>query len=459
MQDLLKELEAKLNAKTIHDLRQVARVVGVFNPSHGKKERLVGEVLKIASGESEPITPNNKGARPKSNSYDRLLVSEVWRLRGAITGDVYENFLEDDDCENCVLTDNSVSDFIREGYLEVQGDKYIIHCNPKNGDGVNAILVGKILSENFNLKTGDFLRVKFRHSTVNDSFEADTILSLNHKNPDIVETRPEFETLGVKTCDRQLKISSCGNEGRILDIIAPLGFGQRITVTGEHGSGKTALLKKITAGIKGNACVRCIAVLAEPDPEDIVYYKNILGKDDVFVLSDDVVKGRATVKLVVEHLKRCAESKLDAVLIVDDVTRLTKLFNSDGLEINEKLEVTALNEVKRIMSLARNLADGGSVTVVSALAYDREDELEYSIFNNLKSNCNALITLSSKCARRHINPPVDIENTYNSQDIILIDGDKIKLADKLRSLDILTVAELFSRLTDEEIVCELSDKK
>lgn len=424
---LLEQLAVRLKAKSIYDLRQVARQVGVPRPTEGRKERIIEEILSIASGKCDPASQSASGAPPKSAEYDRQLVVDILRCREISLSSFGT---ENTEKFHMQVSSAEVSNEPTEGLLfNADGVWYI--NSPAGGE----VFVSDSFISRFSLRRGDYIKGALRRKSGDGLASLVTVSSVNDVLPDSISARLDFDNLAPVYPIKRLSAAHGGDDiaGRMIDILSPVAAGQRALVVAPHGTGKTAILKGIAAGIERNHPeVKIIVVLIDARPEEAADFKRAFSRVDVIASTMDAgaqvhIK---TAELSLEYAKRQAELCRDVVFILDDLTRLTRAYNC-GSQVASALDTSALDAAKRFISSARNTEKGASLTIISALS-EGGDGIENAICSGLKDACNMRITLSQKLARFRINPPIDIENSMASGDERILSREEQTAAVKLR---------------------------
>lgn len=421
-ENLLEEIERRLKAKTIHDLRQVARAVGVPRPADGKKERILEYIMQIASGTGSPVAPAVRGAHPKSDEYDRQLVADIVRCREiCLSGG--ENVLS-------AAVGSGAGDegeeSSAEGIFDADKDRYYI-C------GTGDVSVSPQFVERYKLRTGDFISGKCRRENGEDRLAL--IYSVNGVSPETLSERVRFDELSYEFPDERLKIftEENGVTGKMLDVLSPVGKGQRAVVIGKHGTGKSVLLKLIAKGIGANRPdVKVIFAAVDASPEETADLRRTFEGNDVFTSSFDAGASAhiRTVRLSLEYAKRQVETGKDVLLVLDDLSGLTRAYNS-GQFVSGELSTYALDSAKKFLACAKNSAEGGSLTIFTALDPDGvfTDGAAYS---GLKDICNLHISLSAELAKRRVFPAIDIGETYSLGCERFLTEEELKTASELR---------------------------
>ena len=458
-ENLIEELTKRLNAKTIHELRQLGRALGVPHPADGKKNDLVDDILAVASGKKDPEQPSKRGAPPKSQEYDRRLAADILRCREIFLS----KNLPDDDRKSIEIFvasgDKNGLDYIGGGILEYDGENWFLRTTGCREDFVFDIFVNKHFVSMYNLREGDYIEGRCKRTSADEMAGLASVLRVNGLQPETT-TRAEFDKLSPVYADKKLKIS-CGasdKTGRIIDLFAPIGAGQRALVVSPHGCGKTHTLKQIAAGIEqNNGNTKLVIVLIDVSPEEAADFTKSFRKADVFTSPFDA--GTAahirTMRLALEYCKRQAELNREVVLIIDDLTRLIRAYNSYG-KTTAGLDYSAIDNVKKILAAARNTEQGGSLTIISALNTASGDIIEDSAYSALKDICNVKIVLSQALVKDRVYPPIDISETYSMQDGRLLAEKEIQAAVKLRKKPEEIFALLDNTESNEQLVDEIS---
>ncbi len=447
---LLEELNARLKAKSIYDIRQVARQVGVPRPTEGRKERLIEEILNIASGRTDPASQSASGAPPKSAEYDRQLVVDILRCR-----EISLSSFGAESSEGLVMqvSDAVVSNEPTEGLLSKSDGVW--YLNSVNG---GEVFVSDSFVTRFSLREGDYVKGALRRKPDGGLAGLVSVSAVNGVLPEAVSSRLDFESLAPVYPIKKLSSSRGGNDvaGRMIDLLCPVAAGQRALVVAPHGTGKTAILKGIAEGIeKNHPEVKIIVALIDARPEEAVDFKRSFKRVDVIASTMDAgarvhVK---TAEIALEHAKRQTELCKDVVFILDDITKLTLAYNC-GAQVGSRLDTAALDAAKKFISSARNTEQGASLTIISALS-EGGDEIENAVYCGLKDAGNMRITLSQKLARLRILPPIDIEKSAASGDERILTREELDTAVALRRKheDGENIIKLFENTSSYEELC------
>lgn len=456
---LLNQLAGRLGAKTIHELRQVARAVGVKCPAAGKKDRLVEDCLGIAAGKINPVPKKADGglvgAPPKSHEYDRQLVTDILACREKL------NIVcpaAEEEAESIALTVNSgnahLLDFTAEGILEKSAELWFMRTGL--ADTRKDIFVNEKLINLYGLREGDVICGRCVREEIDEIAGLATVTSVNGGRPENAPNRKKFDKLTPVYPEKRF-VTALGADdvaGRMLDLFAPVGAGQLAFVTGGRGSGKSEFLKNVAYGIsKNNAEVKLIFLLIDVRAEQAADYKRSFPKAKIFssALGCDESNHVRCARLASEHAKRLAEQSKDAVLILDGLTELARAYNCSAGRVYTALDTAALSCAKKFVSVARNTQGGGSVTIISSLCTGG-DAVDDAVFSGLKGACNMRVELAEKYA----DEPFDIYASYASDDKRLLSESEFKAAVKLR---LQGTGDAFLKTRSNKELCELLNDK
>lgn len=450
---LLAEIEKRLEAKTIHDLRQVARAAGVPRPADGRKERIVGYMLKIATGEADPALPPVRGAHPKSAEYDRQLVADIFRCREA-----YLSARQNKEEQRVELSVSSgeregeISEGYGESLLEGRDGKWFVRI-----DGAD-VSVNPAIVNMLGLREGDKLSCKYSRRSSDGFLSVVSVPAVNGLPPVQQTPRVEFESLTPVYPDRKFSVALSGDDiaGRMVDLFSPVGAGQRAFIVTERGADKSGFIKKLAKGLQSNNDIKLIILLIDCAPEVAADFKRSFASADVFISAMDAGAAEhiRTATLALEYAKRQTELALDTVFVLDDITSLTRALGSCGKQVASALDASALDGAKRFLAAARNAEEGGSLTVISALSVGEGDAVDGAIYSGLKDTGNMFITLYP-----HRSQPVDIFKSYAAGGERLLSEHEINAAYILRQrYTAEQILQLFKETSSNGELCARPDK-
>lgn len=391
---IIADIKLRAQKKTIHELRQIARAVGVARPADGKKERLIEDIVKIATCEIPPAPRNSRGAPPKSSFYDESLVADIEECINYFSA-----------LKNAGGQDNtdSVSDgtFQSEcsGILSRKASGYVLQTGCLGSSADVAVHESFVLR--FNLKEGDFIE---GHKAGSDS-SATALISLTSVNGERPENlkRTPFESLNAVYPRKRIQIYSGAEdyEARATDLFAPVGRGQRGVITGGCNNAVLALIKQIATAICLNEPdLKVVIHLMAERPEDVNLFKSRECGAEIFYTlfsegNSDVVKGA---EFVLNYCKRQVECGKSVVLLADGLSRLERASAALG----------AKGAAKRFLSAA---VCGGEVSLTVLAAISSEDgELE----RELRETSNMQVDFPLDYALQGVVPAINAIKTYTA---------------------------------------------
>lgn len=347
-----------LESKKLQDLKIIAKAVGVAGISKYNKQDLIKEIISQVNINERN---NSEEDYEDSSSNDEKDLKDPLKVEGIL--DLHEN-----------------------GYGFLRSEGY--------DSGDDDIYVPPVQVRRFKLKTGDFVEGLSREKKDKEKFNA--LIYVNRVNGDTVENlrnRPDFENLTPiyprerLTLERDSKNVSM----RIMDLISPVGKGQRGLIVASPKTGKTTLLKNIANSIRKNYPeIHVIVLLIDERPEEVTDMKrSVLGADVVASTFDEMPQNHIRVaEIVIERAKRLVEHKKDVVILVDSITRLSRAYNVtspySGKTLSGGLDPLALNGPKRFFGAARNIEEGGSLTILATALIETGSRMDDVIFEEFK---------------------------------------------------------------------------
>lgn len=433
--EILADIKERLNKKTIHELRQIARVVGVARPSDTKKDVLIEEIIQIATCEIPPAPRSARGAPPKSTEYDRELVTDIEKCIE------YYSALKDGTgyvTDELIVADGQ-SDEPCCGIL-VKGEKYYFLRVNGALASPDDVFVHETYVNRFKLKEGDMVEGESRRKSKDDAPGLVTVIKINGFSPDGLR-RIDFNSLTPVYPHTRVRVaaSALDTAARMVDLFAPVGMGQRGVVLAPANSGKTTLLKQIATGISLNQPnLKVVVLLLGERPEDINDVRAALPCAELYSTTFDMedYKHAETAKCVTRYLKNLVECGYDVALIADGLSNLASL---DG---------------RKLLSCAICAEEGGSLTVIS---FAEESAVA------LGRAANMHVTLSEALADFRIYPAMDVIKSYTARCELLQGEGEICAAAALRGIvnesgDHRKIISIFESTQDnEEIVKDFAN--
>lgn len=415
----MREKYESLSATVLKDL---AKARGLKGLSGLKKEELVE--LMLAEDEKEKAkTPTEKTEEKKivytakENSQPSMVKEEISDLD---------------------------SGQVADGILEVMADGYgFIRCE-NFLPGENDIYVSPAQIRRFNLKTGDMIRGAIRIKNQGEKFAALLyVSSVNGHKPDEVTKRPNFEDLTPIFPNERIHLDRPGASVamRVVDLVSPIGKGQRGMIVSQPKAGKTTLLKEIANSVtRNNPEMHLIILLIDERPEEVTDIKESVRGTNVEVIHstfDELPEHHKRVsEMVIERAKRLVEHKKDVMILLDSITRLARAYNltvpPSGRTLSGGLDPAALHMPKRFFGAARNMREGGSLTVLATALVDTGSKMDDVVFEEFKGTGNMELVLDRKLSEKRIFPAIDIVKSGTRRDDLLLDEEEQAAMDVMR---------------------------
>ena len=323
-----------------------------------------------------------------------------------------------------------------KGVLEVQENNNFgfLRCDNYQ-TGENDIYVSPSQIRRFNLKTGDEVQGKVREAKEGEKFKALLFVEkVNGEDPNKAIGRKAFETLTPIYPNERLHLESKDRNdlsSRLMDIICPIGKGQRGIIVAPPKAGKTTLLKKVAQNISRNyPDVKLIVLLIDERPEEVTDMKRSIDGDVIYSTFDEEPQNHIKVsRMVLERAKRMVEQGKDVVILLDSITRLSRAYNltitPTGRTLSGGLDPGALIMPKKFFGAARNIEEGGSLTILATALVETGSRMDDMIFEEFKGTGNMEVHLDRKLQERRIFPAIDIyKSGTRKEDLLLSEAEK-----------------------------------
>ena len=395
-----------LESKKLQDLKIIAKAVGVAGISKYNKQDLIEEIISQVNINERN---NSEEDYDESSSNDEKDLKDPLKVEGIL--DLHEN-----------------------GYGFLRSEGY--------DSGDDDIYVPAVLVRRFKLETGDFVEGLSREKKDKEKFNA--LIYVNRVNGDTVENlrnRPDFENLTPIYPTESLTLERDSNNVsmRIMDLISPVGKGQRGLIVASPKTGKTTLLKNIANSIRKNyPDIHVIVLLIDERPEEVTDMKrSVLGADVVASTFDEMPQNHIRVaEIVIERAKRLVEHKKDVVILVDSITRLSRAYNVtspySGKTLSGGLDPLALNGPKRFFGAARNIEEGGSLTILATALIETGSRMDDVIFEEFKGTGNMEIKLDRSLSEQRVFPAIDLNKSGTRKDELLLTKEELSAINKIR---------------------------
>lgn len=330
------------------------------------------------------------------------------------------------------------------GVLESHPDGYGFLRAGNFLPGKNDVYISNAQIRRFALRDGDYVEGKTRPQREGDRYAAMLyITSINGQEPEDAKKRREFDDLTPTYPDRRLKLSSPEQNDpvlRLIDMFVPIGFGQRALIVAPPKAGKTTILKKIAMSLNQlHPEVHLMTLLVDERPEEVTDLKETVGGDVFYSTFDEPAESHARVsELVIERAKRLVEQGRDVVILMDSLTRLSRAHNTIAPNtariMSGGLAAGALNKPKRFFGAARNLKEGGSLTIIATAIVETGSRMDDMIYEEFKGTGNMELTLDRTLQEQRIFPAVSIVKSGTRHDELLLDKEEEAVALKVRRM-------------------------
>jgi transcription termination factor Rho len=332
-----------------------------------------------------------------------------------------------------------------EGVLEIlpDGFGFLRSQNYNYLPGPDDIYVSPSQIRRFSLRTGDSISGQIRPPKDNERYFALLkVEAVNYEDPDVARDKILFDNLTPLYPDRRVKLESIADNlsTRVMDLLTPIGFGQRGLIVAQPRTGKTMLLQNIANAISINHKeAYLIVLLIDERPEEVTDMQRNVRAEVVSSTFDEPPQRHVQVaEMVSEKAKRLVEHKRDVVILLDSITRLARAYNSvvppSGKILSGGLDSNALHRPKRFFGAARNVEQGGSLTIIATALIDTGSRMDEVIFEEFKGTGNMEIVLDRKLADRRIFPAIDINKSGTRKEELLIPPEDLNRIWILRKL-------------------------
>ncbi|NWF79109.1 MAG: transcription termination factor Rho [Chloroflexi bacterium] len=386
---------AELESKTLSDLREMARKLDISGYSGLKKQDLIFKLLQVQSEE-------------QGNTFS-----------------------------------DGILDIVSDGFGFLRGERML--------PGSDDVYVSQSQIRRFGLRTGDRIWGQIRPPKESERFFSLLRVELiNGVDPETARKRPSFDQLTPIFPNEQIKLETEPNllHTRLVDLIAPIGRGQRGLIVSPPKAGKTMLLKAIANGISTNhpECQLMVLLIGER-PEEVTDMRRSVKGDVIASTFDEPVEDHTKVsEMTLERAKRLVEGGQDVVILMDSITRLARAYNLDmppsGRTLSGGIDPVALYPPKRFFGAARNIEGGGSLTIIATCLVDTGSRMDDVIYEEFKGTGNMELHLDRKLAEKRIFPAVDIQRSSTRREELLLSPEALR--------QVWTLRRMVSMLGDNE---------
>ena len=415
---------------TLVDLKNKAKELGIKNISKLKKSELIDELVKVTpnSIEKNGVVLREKIApkiREKESTNNTNNTNNGYSTR---ENNITEEQKEEKKEKLKVMINESGS---AKGVLEVQENNNFGFLRCDNYlTSENDIYVSPSQIRRFNLRTGDEVQGKVREAKDGEKFKALLFVEkVNGDNPEKAIGRKNFETLTPIYPNERLHLETNNEKdlsSRLMDIICPIGKGQRGMIVAPPKVGKTTLIKKIANSIsQNNPEIELIVLLIDERPEEVTDMKRSIKGEVIYSTFDELPEHHVKVaEMVLERAKRLIEQNKDVVILLDSITRLARAYNltvpASGRTLSGGLDPAALHKPKKFFGAARNIENGGSLTILATALVETGSRMDEVIFEEFKGTGNMEVVLDRSMSEKRIFPAININKSGTRREDLLL---------------------------------------
>lgn len=370
------------------------------------------------------------------------------------------------------------SGVIAHGILEVLPDGYGFIRSANYLPGENDVYVSPSQIRKFNLKTGDILEGHTRIKTQQEKFSALLYLTrINEMDPMRAMRRTNFEDMTPIFPDERLRLE-CGRTStamRIVDLLSPIGKGQRGMIVSPPKAGKTTLLKQVALSVRqNNPEIHLLILLIDERPEEVTDIKEAIEGENVEVIYstfDELPEHHKRVsEMVIERAKRLVEHKKDVMILLDSITRLARAYNltvpPSGRTLSGGLDPAALHMPKRFFGAARNMREGGSLTILATALVDTGSKMDDVVYEEFKGTGNMELVLDRKLSEKRVFPAIDIPKSGTRREDLLLSREEQEAVETMRRVlngmradeAVDNILNMFTRTRNNEDLIQLVKK-
>ena len=411
-----------LEEMSLTELKDLAKENNIKNISKLKKDELI-EMLSQILNQNNSIKREEKVEKEENNTSEEM------------SG--YKLTTEGDEIVEGRL------DILPDGYGFLRGDNYL--STPKD------VYISMVQIRRFKLDTGDIIKgiSRFREG---EKFPSLIFVGeVNGESPEKAAKRKRFDELTPIYPDERIKLETTSNEYamRIIDLISPIGKGQRGMIVAPPKVGKTTLLKKIANSISANTPdAKLIVLLIDERPEEVTDMKRSINGEVIYSTFDELPEHHVKVaEMVLERAKRLVEQGQDVVILLDSITRLARAYNltipSSGKTLSGGLDPASLHKPKKFFGAARNIEHGGSLTILATALIETGSRMDDVIFEEFKGTGNMEVHLDRKLSEKRIFPAIDINKSgTRREDLLLTPKEKDTVFALRKAMNSMPVADV-----------------
>ena len=457
---------------------------GADRKSSGADRKSAGVSRKTASSAKDTAPDQEAAARTQADGAGRKAVRQEQAgvsARETHAADLLPQDPDPEDQAGSMKPELQELDSGNEvyGILEVMQDGFGFIRSDNYMPGENDIYVSPSQIRRFGLRTGDMLRGNTRLKTMNEKFSALLyVKSINGMSPSESAKRINFESMTPIFPDERIRLERPGGSlaMRIVDLVSPIGKGQRGMIVSPPKAGKTTLLKDTARSVlRNNPEMHIIILLIDERPEEVtdiretVHGKNV---EVIYSTFDETAEHHKRVsEMAIERARRMVEQKKDVIIFIDSITRLARAYNqvipASGRTLSGGLDPAALHMPKRFFGAARNMREGGSLTILATALVDTGSKMDDVVYEEFKGTGNMELILDRKLQERRVFPAIDLSRSgTRREDLLLTPDEQEAVGNMRRALNGLkaeeageTILNMFAHTRTNRELVEMLKKK
>ncbi len=441
---------SSLKNMTLVELKKLAKENNIRNVSKLKKEELISILGQI---HEEKIELEEK----EKNTKEEIKESHVKIRKYDAADDEAEKEMEVEESEISYQVNNEEDEII-EGILEVLPDGYGFLRGDNFFSTPKDVYISPVQIRRFRLETGDLVKGISRCKEGEKFPSLIFVGEVNGEHPEKAMKRKRFDDLTPIYPNERLKLETTTTNyaTRIIDLISPIGKGQRGQIVAQPKVGKTTLLKEIANSISiNNPECELMVLLIDERPEEVTDMERSINGQVVYSTFDELPEHHVKVaEMVIERAKRLVEQGKDVVILLDSITRLTRAYNltipSSGRTLSGGIDPASLHKPKKFFGAARNIEFGGSLTILATSLVETGSRMDDVIFEEFKGTGNMEVHLDRKLSEKRIFPAIDINKSGTRREDLLLSKKELETVYAIRkAMNNLPVADVTERIIDE----------
>ena len=430
-------MREKYESLGLVDLKEIAKHRGMKGVSTMKKSEVIEAMLALDEQEkkaAEEKAATEVAAKPRAMSDERIAVVRTQPEPRTVQEQKDRNSIPSE--LDSGMEANGILEVLGDGFGFIRSDNYM--------PGDQDVYVSPSQIRRFNLKTGDIVCGNTRIKTEKEKFSALLyIKTVNGMDAEVNARRFNFEDMTPIFPNERMVMErpGCSVAMRVMDLLSPVGKGQRGMIVSPPKAGKTTLLKEVAQSIQRNhPDVHLIILLIDERPEEVTDIKEAIRGDKVEVIHstfDELPEHHKRVaEMTIERAKRLVEHKKDVCILLDSITRLTRAYNltvsPSGRTLSGGLDPASLHMPKRFFGAARNMREGGSLTILATALVDTGSKMDDVVYEEFKGTGNMEMILDRKLSEKRIFPAIDIPKSGTRREDLLLSREEIEAVTMMR---------------------------